>query len=318
MTQARSQLVSSDAPGTYHCVQRCVRRAFLCGVDTYSGRDFEHRKVWLEQRLSLVAECFAVAILAYAVMSNHLHVVVHVDPRVTHTWSESEVAERWVRLFPPREPSEAAHAFKVNRLQADPNRLAILRQRLGNLSWLMKCLAEPIARRANAEDGCKGRFWKGRFKAQRLCDTRAVLAAMVYVDLNPVRAGMTTRLEQSHHTSVAVRLSSPADELNAPLRPVAGNLAICLPIRAGDYLHLVAWTGQQVHPCKRGRLNQGVPEVLTRWEHSPQRWSTRVKAIGSGYWRVVGDAQDLKAWAERIGQRWLKGLGLATALSRQA
>jgi hypothetical protein len=113
MTQARSQLVSTDAPGTYHCVQRCVRRAFLCGVDAYSGQDFEHRKPWIEQRLSLVAESFAAAIHAYAVMSNHLHVVIHMDPGVALLWTDVEVAERWVRLFPPREPTDAAHTLNT-------------------------------------------------------------------------------------------------------------------------------------------------------------------------------------------------------------
>lgn len=218
MTQARSQLVSADTPGTYHCVQRCVRRAFLCGVDRYSGQDFDHRKLWIEQRLVLVAECFAVAVHAYAVMSNHLHVVVHLDPSAPLLWTDHEVAGRWVRLFPPREPTDTARISKIERLLADPERLVVVRRRLGNLSWMMKCLVEPIARRANAEDGCKGRFWEGRFKTQRLCDERAVLAAMVYVDLNPVRAGITERLEASRHTSVVARLQLSSEELDAPLR----------------------------------------------------------------------------------------------------
>ncbi len=318
MTQARSQLVSTDAPGTYHCVQRCVRRAFLCGVDRYSGQDFEHRKAWVEQRLVLVAGCFAAAVHAYAVMSNHLHVVVYLDPGAPLTWTQSEVAERWVRLFPPRESNEAARTAKIERLLANPGRTAVLRQRLGSLSWLMKCLVEPIARRANVEDGCKGRFWEGRFKAQRLCDERAVLAAMVYVDLNPVRAGITERLEASHHTSVAARLHSSSKELDAHLRPVAGSLAMCLPIRTGEYLQLVAWTGRQTHPGKRGKLGEDAPETLKHWDASSECWQCRVKAIGSGYWRVMGEVQDLKAWAERIGQRWLKGLSVAAALSRPA
>lgn len=170
--------------------------------------------------------------------------------------------------------------------------------------------------RVGKKTRCKGRFWEGRFKVQRLCDERAVLAAMVYVDLNPVRAGITERLEASRHTSVATRLRSSSKELNASLRPVAGKLAMCLPIRTGEYLQLVTWTGQQAHLGKCGRLRQDAPEVLKHWDASPDHWQLRVKAIGSGYWRAVGDAQDLKAWAERIGQRWLKGLGIAVALSR--
>jgi hypothetical protein len=206
VTQPRAQLAPPGAPGTYHCVQRCVRRAFLCGIDRTTGQSFEHRKAWLEERLGHVAECFAVALHAYAIMSNHLHVVVQLDPAWANAWCDADVAARWVRLFPPREDTVEAQRAKRAWLEAQPERMAVLRQRLGSLSWLMKCLAEPIARRANAEDACKGRFWEGRFKAQRLCDERALLAAMVYVDLNPIRAGLATDLTRSHHTSVQQRL----------------------------------------------------------------------------------------------------------------
>jgi len=76
----RQLLVVPDAAGTYHCVSRCVRRAFLCGDDAYSGRNFDHRKQWLEDRLVELAEVFSISVLAFAVMSNHLHAVLHVDP----------------------------------------------------------------------------------------------------------------------------------------------------------------------------------------------------------------------------------------------
>ena len=156
MTQPRSHIASPDIIGTYHCVQRCVRRAFLCGVDHYSGRSFEHRKAWVEARIHLVAECYAVSIHAYAVMSNHLHLVLRIDPAEASAWSDEDVAARWVRLFPPREDTESAIKHKRMRLLADPARLDLIRRRLGSLSWLMRCLVEPIARRANREDGCKG------------------------------------------------------------------------------------------------------------------------------------------------------------------
>jgi REP element-mobilizing transposase RayT len=201
MTRPRSHIAPPDIPGTYHCVQRCVRRAFLCGVDEYTGRNFEHRKGWVEKRLHWIAGSFAVAIHAYAVMSNHLHLVVGIDPGVSGTWSDEEVAARWVHLFPPRENTEGAIEAKRRRLLDDPARVSILRRRLGSLSWFMRCLVEPIARSANREDGCKGRFWEGRYKCQALCDERALLAAMAYVDLNPIRAGVTKRLDRSKHTS---------------------------------------------------------------------------------------------------------------------
>ncbi|MBS0456218.1 MAG: transposase [Proteobacteria bacterium] len=318
MTQARSALIVPGSPGTFHCVQRCVRRAFLCGLDRLSGRSFEHRKDWVEQRLALLAECFAVAIHAYAVMSNHLHVVFQFDPGWQAGWSDADVAARWMRLFPPREDSEAARDGKRERLLAQPERLTVLRARLANLSWFMKCLAEPIARRANAEDDCKGRFWEGRFKAQVLCDERALLAAMTYVDLNPVRAGIAQRLEDSDHTSIKARRDRAQDDaIHKPLTPILGKpLVAMLPVTLGDYLTLVEWTGKQVRPDKRGVLAAHAPSVLARFEQRPERWTTRVKAIGSGYWRVVGEVEDLVERAKQLQQRWLKGIGLAAALAR--
>ncbi|MGH8108931.1 MAG: transposase, partial [Arenimonas sp.] len=283
MTQARSQLIPLESTGVYHCVQRCVRRAFLCGKDHYTGRSFEHRRLWVEDRLHLVVECFAVAIHAYAVMSNHLHVVLQLDPAAILFWSDEDVAARWVRLFPPREDTDEARLLKAHALIANPNRMAVIRHRLGNLSWLMKCLAEPIARQANHEDSCKGRFWEGRFKSQVLCDDKALLAAMAYVDLNPIRAGMTKRLDHSRHTSVYQRLKAlkqQPDSLQACLKPVAGTLIAFLPIRLDDYIELVQWTGKQVRPDKRGAIPVDAPSVLKRFDSKPERWATRVKAIG--------------------------------------
>ncbi|MGH8108952.1 MAG: transposase [Arenimonas sp.] len=321
MTQARSQLIAPDSAGYYHCVQRCVRRAFLCGFDHYTQQSFEHRRLWVEDRLHVVAECFSVAIHAYAVMSNHLHVVLQLDPSTALSWSDEDVAARWVRLFPPRENSDEARSLKVRAMTSNPDRMAVIRHRLGNLSWLMKCLAEPIARKANNEDSCKGRFWEGRFKSQVLCDDKALLAAMAYVDLNPIRAGMTKRLDHSRHTSVYQRLKAlkqQPDSLQARLKPVAGTLIAFLPIRLDDYIELVQWTGKQVRTDKRGAIPANAPSVLKRFDSKPERWTTRVKAIGSGYWRVVGDTQDLIAMAERLNQRWLKGIGMALALQKQS
>ncbi len=318
MTQARSQLVPSGSPGSLHCVQRCVRRAFLCGIDQYTGRSFEHRKIWVEDRIQLVGECFAVAIQAYAVMSNHLHLVLQMDPAHIAAWSDVEVAERWIQLFPPREDSDLARTIKCERLLADKDRLILIRSRLGSLSWLMRCLAEPIARRANREDGCTGRFWEGRFKSQLLCDDRAILAAMAYVDLNPIRAGITRRLDRSQHTSIQSRIASTRrnpETLHTALTPLAGCIATHLPINTADYLALVEWTGRQLRPGKRGSIPKDAPSCLHAIEQHPHCWAIRVKSVGSGYWRVIGEFRDMVSIAERLGQHWLKGIKLAASLT---
>jgi hypothetical protein len=317
MTRPRSHIAPLYSPGAFHCVQRCVRRAFLCGVDDYSGQSYEHRRSWIEQRIRLVAECFAVAIDAYAVMSNHLHLVLRIDPGETLRWTDDEVAGRWVRLFPPREDSETAIKAKCQRLLADPERIETLRERLGNLSWLMRCLVEPIARHANREDGCKGRFWEGRYKCQALCDERAILAAMAYVDLNPIRAGMTDRLETSTHTSAAERVSQVREDpasASSSLKPVAGSLRPAIDLTTADYLHILDWTGRQLAPGKRGRIAPGAPAVLATIDRDGTRWTTRVAAFGSGWHRAASSAQDLIALAERMGQLWLAGVRLALKL----
>ncbi len=317
MTRPRAHIAPPDTSGTYHCVQRCVRRAFLCGFDEYSKRCFEHRKAWVEARIHLVAECFAVAVHAYAVMSNHLHLVVGIDPGRAAAWSDEEVAARWIRLFPPREDSADAIEHKHQRLLCDPARLSLIRRRLGSLSWLMRCLAEPIARRANREDSCKGRFWEGRYKCQLLCDDRAVLAAMAYVDLNPIRAGIAERLDSSAHTSVASRIeaaqSDPAT-LTRPLGPIMGKLRPNFDLSTADYLQALEWTGRVLAPGKRGRIEEDAPAILAIIDRDADRWTNRVSAFGSGWARAAGSAQDLIAIAERLGQRWLKGIRLAVTL----
>ena len=173
MTQARSLLVPANAHGIYHCISRCVRRAWLCGRDPLSGADHEHRRQWVEDRLAQLAGVYAVSVWAYAVMSNHLHVVVEMLADTAIDWTAEAVAERWRGLYPPEAGQyEVAKAMIVG----NDARLGVLRSRLCNLSWFMKSLSEPIARWANAEDHCKGRFWEGRFRSQVLLGETAVLS----------------------------------------------------------------------------------------------------------------------------------------------
>ncbi|MBL8264269.1 MAG: hypothetical protein JNM58_17795 [Xanthomonadaceae bacterium] len=243
--------------------------------------------------------------------------MLRIDPASAATWSDEDVAARWVRLFPPREDDDAAVERKRQRLLSDPERVDLVRRRLGSLSWLMRCLVEPIARRANREDGCKGRFWEGRYKCQALCNERALLAAMAYVDLNPIRAGMADTLEDSTHTSIAERIAAATIEpthLSQLIRPIIGNLPPSLALTTADYLQIVDWTGRQLVPGKRGRITGDTPAILEVIDTDAKRWAARVGAFGSGWHRAAGSAQDLIALAQRLGQRWMKGLRLAMTL----
>jgi REP element-mobilizing transposase RayT len=201
----RREIIDEDAVGAYHCVQRCVRRAFLCGHDSVSGKNYEHRKKWIRRRLRFLVGQFAIDLLEYSVMDNHLHVVVRNRPDIVRLWSDDEVTRRWWNLFPKRKDAKDRPAepreHELAMLKADAEALSEKRCRLSSISWLMRCLAERIARLANKEDGCTGRFWEGRYKCQRLLDESALLACSAYVDLNPIRAGLAKTPEASRFTS---------------------------------------------------------------------------------------------------------------------
>ncbi|HFD31148.1 MAG TPA: transposase, partial [Gammaproteobacteria bacterium] len=211
MTQARATLVSLDDTPWYHCVNRCVRRAFLCGQDPVSGHNYEHRRGWIADRIQQLAGVFAIDVAAYAVMSNHFHVVVRIDRDRALNWSVDEVLTRWTQLFTgPVLITRYLSTARAGMSEAEIHKVLELaegyRERLYDLSWYMRCLNEAIARQANAEESVKGRFWEGRFKSQALLDEAALLAAMAYVDLNPIRAGLAETPETSDHTAIQARI----------------------------------------------------------------------------------------------------------------
>ena len=216
MALPRSKYVQDGQEGVFHCFSRCVRRAFLYGFDTLTGQDFSHRKAWLVDRLRYLAAIFAIEVCAYAVMANHYHVVLRTRPDIVARWSDLEVAARWLRLFPKFRDLRGTPIPPTNKeicaLADCPERIAQLRRRLSNLSWFMGRLNEFIARAANKEDNVKGRFWESRFKCQALLDVAAIACSMVYVDLNPIRAGLSATPEESDFTSIQERIRAWRNE----------------------------------------------------------------------------------------------------------
>jgi REP element-mobilizing transposase RayT len=231
---ARSEQFVPDEIGIVHAVQRCVRRAFLAGVDDQTGTDYSFRRDWIRRRMEALASVFGIDVLTYAVMSNHLHLILRNRPDVVAAWSDEQVAIRWLRVFPGRrleehlaEPTENDVRMLVNQ----PERLAVVRRRLSDISWFMRALCEPIARMANRQDDCTGRFWEGRFKAQRIADEAGLLACAMYVDLNPIRAAMASKPEEAIHTSAYDRLQG---ERGAMIDSAAFDLVPVDPAEAGQ------------------------------------------------------------------------------------
>ena len=279
MTQARSTLVSATDTPYYHCISRCVRRAFLCGYDAHSQTDYEHRRQWLEDKLHRTANVFSIKLCAYAVMSNHYHLVVHIHTNAANRWSKQEVVRRWHSLFNGTYLSQcfaAGEPLLPTQLEVLHQDIEIWRERLCSLSWFMKVVNESIARRANLEDKCTGHFWESRFKSQALLDERALLSCMAYVDLNPIRAKMAKSPETSNHTCIKSRIETIKGHRKSTLsiEKFVGSKPeeTGLPFVLRDYLELVDWTGRIVREDKRGKINSSLPPILERLSLDLDAW----------------------------------------------
>jgi hypothetical protein len=174
----------------------------------------------------------------------------------------------------------------------------------------MRCINEPLARRANREDECKGRFWEGRFKCQALLDESALLKCMAYVDLNPIRAGVATTPESSAYTSIKARTNGRESHLAPFFEDAHERCGMTpIPIRKKDYLELVDWSGRQLRRDKRGKICTSLPPILERLDIAGDVWVAEMTHYGRWYYRAVGSLETLHSYCEHLGQRWLKGPG---------
>jgi REP element-mobilizing transposase RayT len=323
MTLPRRAQVALSCTPYYHCIARCVRRAFLCGKDSYTGRDFEHRKQWLLERIAAQGDAFAVDICAYAIMSNHYHLVVRIDESLARTWSDDEVIRRWTLLFKGPiliQNWQAGGELTSAQRETVSEIASVWRRRLADISWYMRCLNEYMARRANAEDDCTGRFWEGRFKSQALLDQASLLACMAYVDLNPVRAGLATSLAGSDFTSAQQRLrelmranntaktSDHVADRQVALAPFAGasspslSDAAELPIRLHDYLTLLEDTGRVALSQKHDLISPTILPVLAELSLSTEQWRLLVLKTQESALRAIGSLDRLREFCSHTGR----------------
>jgi REP element-mobilizing transposase RayT len=337
MPTPRKLLVDPLVTRLYHCISRCVRHAHLCGDGN------EHRKDWIEQRLEQLASIFAIEVCGYSVLDSHLHVVVQLDPDRAKSWTDQEILERWTKLYPggaglanvPDNPEEI-----VISTPDDQPRAERLRSRLASLSWFMKCLKEPLARRANKEDGVSGAFWAARFKSIAILDEESLLATCAYVDLNPLAAGVSETPEDSPHTSVHARVEhcrqhgaiaklvtkemdpSKAEriaelEQSHWLCPIddrrdrgSKRPGLVAGFSLRSYLLLVDWTAR-LHREGKSRMRRDVSGILERLGTSAERWGqtlekllSQKKLIGNAFGRP--DSLHRLATARQL--RWVKNL----------
>ena len=335
MALPRKKYVKDGQEGVFHCFSRCVRRAFLCGFDPVTQRDFSHRKTLLLARLQFLASVFAIEVCAYAILENHYHLILRLIPHLVAAWSSRDVAIRWLTLFPHRNPLTGEPLppteLQIESLVSCPERIEQLRIRLSSLSWFMARLNEFVARAANKEDSVKGRFWESRFKCQALLDEAAIAACMVYVDLNPIRAGLAATPEESDFTSIQERLrawrkqtadpvsraSSPADSPDAgsagwlcPIQSDSNRRGI-LEISEVDYFDLVDQSGRILRSGKRGAIDAHLAPILLRIGANPQAWVDTISQFESRFRLAVGLISSLRSFADQLGRRWLAGVAAA-------
>jgi REP element-mobilizing transposase RayT len=320
MTQSRESQVSLIDTPYYHCISRCVRRAFLCGEDKFTGQSFSHRRQWVAERMHFLASLFSIDICSYAIMSNHYHLVLHVNLAESQQMSDEEVCQRWSQLY---SMPMLVERWRDGQLTSEVEQEAALgiieewRKRLLDISWFMRCLNEYIARKANKEDNCKGRFWEGRFKSQALLDEEALLACMAYVDLNPVRAKMAESVETSEYTSSYERIHGDvsSEECDKPefvkkaLLGFVGDEHQSNPQGIGysliDYLELLDWTGRILREDKRGVIYAQHPRLLTILGLEDESWLELASGFGKNYQGAVGSLEELASFASHTGKRWI-------------
>jgi REP element-mobilizing transposase RayT len=298
MATPRAKLVDQTIPLNYHLVSRCVRRGWLCGIDPISGKDYSHRKKWLIDRMFHLARYFAVEIDAFAVLSSHFHLVVYYDPIDCHRWTDEDVAFRWVEAFPPMVNGVVVEDLKPlyrENILDNKSLLDDRRNKLGCLSTFMKHLKQPVARRANREDGCRGHFFESRFYSGALLSEQALLASMAYVDLNPVRARIAQSIEQCQNTSIQIRighLENTLERLREVIEPLVSGIVgktHRFQITLADYVERLDVI-----------IHAEVGKTTVQLSNKQSRWLAQVTSIRKRQ-RAYGSTEALTAWTERRG-----------------
>lgn len=329
MTQRRSLVVNIDEARCYHFCSRCVRQDPLCGIMP-NGKDCSYRRVFIEEELDRCAAIYAVHVISYNVLDNHFHVVSQFRPDLADRWSPLEVAQRSLKLMPKATFPEARRLKAQAEGELSTEQLAQAlsrnkpwvkkqRRRLKDPSWFMKSVKETIARRVNKEEKKTGAFWEGRFKCTVLLDPPAALGCSIYVDLNQIRAGMTSRLEECMCSSIRQRLlarqrnseKGQPPESGLWLRPLelpedATGPAVQLGVTLEQYIQLVEATGRQIRAgC--GRIDPELEPILQRLELKPSRWTSVMKQAHRFRGTAMGSTEQRRREAARRKTKWVVG-----------
>lgn len=348
MTQARKYIWNDNMCAHYFITNRCVQQAYLLSTDTKTGDVDNHRKDWVQNRLSELSEIFTIIIGTFSVLDNHMHINVQTRPDLTELLSDEEVAKRWLKLYPPEKSKTSnftPEQWKTSEYAIISNQetVKIYRQRLGSLPWFMKSLSEYIARLANKESECKGRFWQGRYNSKLLTSAKAVVLASQYTDLNPIRANLAETPETSQFTGVYERIQASQaqekieginehinngnaihkdkkieiDELSEKINSARWlaqfpkeNEFQTMPfykITERDYLDLLDWTGRILHPKKTGAIPHDIPHIFERLQIDKNEWLDTIINYDKLFYRIIGKMSVAWKMLTDTANQWFKG-----------
>ena len=259
-------------------------------------------------------------------MSNHVHVVLHVDVKQVMAWTDNEIVRHWhllhkgtllTQMFARRDTLSQGQKLTLG------DTIIEYRKRLHDIRWLMRNLNEYIAREANKEDDCTGRLWEGRFKSQALLDEAALLACMAYVDLNPIRAKIAKTPETSKHTSIQKRLESIKQSTTThslmhffgnPREDVPKGIAFSLK----DYCELVDITGRIIRVGKASYIDHQHQPILQRLGLSNEQWMTLSTEFEKHFCYAAGAEIMMNQFKAHTGHQRIRGMGKAKMLLRCA
>jgi hypothetical protein len=207
MTSARNSIVNYAETKWFHCISRIARS--LPSLQSNNGLT----KNWLVNRIRELSEIFAIRVGGHAIMGTHFHLLLRVETEEAAELTAVEVARRWAKVCPPKDRKrrilrDEELEFWVDEMAKDKNWVESRRQRLQDLGWFHKFLKQPLAALVNKLEGKSGTLFQGRYKSIAVIGMRALLNVCIYIDLNPVAAGIVSLPEQGEHTSFRLRFEN--------------------------------------------------------------------------------------------------------------
>jgi len=323
----RKELVASGQVSVFHTVNHCLPPAQIAGTERKTGRNLEHRREFLIERLRPQSQQFCVEVLAFAIDTHRMQLVLRTRPDLVKQLTDGEIARRYLSTIPPK------HGFdqemppptptEIRALVANRALFARARTRISDLSWFISQLAESIARNSNRESGLTGKFWEGRFNCRPILDSTGLALAAAHCDLAPLWAGEAQTLSACKGTSLAPRLQAARSGTAAwltsiaaepgrkpaaqrPPRIPAGRVS-GIPLNDGEYREILEWTAREIASRSPGRFPEQLADHFIRLELSPDSWIGLLREYDDIFKRAIGTPESLEKLIRKTGGQHLQG-----------